>query len=44
VDWDWLLAQPSHRATPFVRHLRFSLPVVVHMDGKRNQGVIFKPA
>jgi len=44
VDWDWLLAQPAHRATPFVRHLRFAEPVVVHMNGKRNQGVIFKPA
>jgi CheY-like chemotaxis protein len=44
VDWDWLLAQPVHRASAFVRHLRFAEPLVIHMNGKRNQGVIFKPA
>ena len=44
VDWEYLAAQPAHRETAFVRHLRFAQPVVVHMNGKRNEGVIFKPA
>jgi len=44
VDWEWLAAQPASLATRFVRHLRFDAPVAVHMNGKRNEGVIFKPA
>jgi hypothetical protein len=44
VDWEWLAAQPASLTTRFVRHLRFDAPVAVHMNGKRNEGVIFKPA
>lgn len=43
VDWEWLAAQPAVRETEFVRHLRFEEPVVVRMNGKRNEGVILKP-
>jgi len=43
VDWAWLAAQPAVHETPFVRHLRFDAPVVVKMNGKKNQGVILKP-
>jgi len=43
VRWDWLAAQPAVserglRAAPALRRA-----IVVRMDGKRNQGVIFKP-
>jgi CheY-like chemotaxis protein len=44
VDWDWLSSQPAVEETEFVRHLRFRAPVVVKMNGKRNEGVILKPA
>jgi hypothetical protein len=44
VDWEWLAAQPATLAAGFVRHLRFARPVAVHMNGKRNEGVILKPA
>jgi CheY-like chemotaxis protein len=44
VDWEWLAAQPAFRSTAFVRHLRFDAPVAVHMNGRRNEGVILKPA
>jgi hypothetical protein len=44
VDWDWLAAQPAELSTAFVRHLRFETPVAVHMNGRRNEGVIFKPS
>ena len=44
VDWEWLASQaPVHQAG-CVRHLRFEQPLVVIMDGRRNQGVILKPA
>jgi hypothetical protein len=43
VDWDWLAAQPAVRETATVRHLRFSRPLVVTIDGKTNRGVIAKP-
>jgi hypothetical protein len=43
LDWDWLLAQPAVTETGPVRLLRFDAPVVVTMDGRRNEGVILKP-
>ncbi|MEZ4362486.1 MAG: PEP/pyruvate-binding domain-containing protein [Kofleriaceae bacterium] len=43
VDWTWLASQPAVRQTASVRHLRFSEPIVVKMNGKKNLGVIYKP-
>jgi len=43
VDWDWLSAQPSAAESGCVRHLRFDRPLLVKMNGKRNEGVILKP-
>ncbi len=43
VDWDWLTSQPAVRELRFVRHLRFGEPLVAKMNGKRNQGIIYKP-
>ena len=42
VRWDWLAAQPAVSERGPVRHLRVSPPLVVRMNGKRNQGVIYK--
>jgi CheY-like chemotaxis protein len=44
VDWEWLERQPAVAEAGWVRHLRFHRPVVVKMNGKKNQGVILKPA
>jgi CheY-like chemotaxis protein len=44
VDWDWLAAQPALQERGVVRHLRFARPLLVKMNGRRNQGVIYKPA
>jgi hypothetical protein len=44
IDWGWLAAQRAVGETAFVRHLRFDAPIVVKMNGKKNQGVILKPA
>ncbi len=43
VDWDWIAGQPAEGERGFVRHLRFAEPLVVKMNGRRNQGIIYKP-
>jgi CheY-like chemotaxis protein len=43
VDWPWLAAQPAVDEHGCVRHLRFATPLVVLMNGKTSQGMIFKP-
>jgi len=43
VDWDWLAAQEGRSENGWVRHLRFEQPLIVKMNGRRNQGVIYKP-
>ena len=43
VDWEWLNQQASKTENGCVRHIRFDEPVTVKMDGKKNQGIIFKP-
>jgi CheY-like chemotaxis protein len=43
VRWDWLAEQPAVSERGGVRHLHFDQPIVVRMNGRRNQGVIFKP-
>jgi hypothetical protein len=44
VDWEWLGAQPARGEGSAVRHLRLDEPVIVKMDGKKNEGLISKPA
>jgi hypothetical protein len=44
VDWEWLAAQPADAEESCVRHLHFERPLVVKMDGHRNEGVILKPS
>ena len=43
IDWDWLASHPAEGELRHVRHLRFEQPLVVKMNGRRNQGVIYKP-
>jgi len=43
VDWAWLAAQPAVEEHGCVRHLRFAAPLVVLMNGKTSEGMIFKP-
>ncbi len=44
VDWDFLARQKAVAETGYVRHLRFSEPVVVKMNGRENRGIILKPS
>jgi CheY-like chemotaxis protein len=43
LDWDWLATQPARGTQGLVRHLRFDAPLVAHMNGRRTEGVIYKP-
>jgi CheY-like chemotaxis protein len=42
VDWPWLEAQPPVSSAAHVRHIRLERPILVLMNGKRNEGVILK--
>ena len=43
VRWDWLADQPAVSERDTVRHLRFDQPFLVRMNGRQNQGIIYKP-
>jgi hypothetical protein len=43
IDWAWLSAQPVVSEKSCVRHLSFPDPVVIKMNGRRNEGIILKP-
>jgi len=43
VDWQWLASTPAVEEDGCVRHLRFDNPLIVVMNGKTSQGLIFKP-
>jgi hypothetical protein len=42
VDWEWLDAQPPLSNVAHVRHLRLERPLLVLMNGKKNEGVILR--
>jgi hypothetical protein len=42
VDWGWLEALPALSGAAHVRHIRLPRPILVLMNGKRNEGVILK--
>jgi CheY-like chemotaxis protein len=43
VDWEWLEAQPALSSAAHVRRIRLDKPILVLMNGKKNEGVILKP-
>jgi hypothetical protein len=43
VDWEWLSGQPAVSEAGAVRHLSFPDPLLVKVNGRRHEGVIFKP-
>jgi CheY-like chemotaxis protein len=44
LDWDWLASQPAVSTRGLVRHIRLEAPVRVVMNGRRQEGIITKPA
>jgi hypothetical protein len=43
VEWAWLESQDALEERACVRHLRFADPLLVVMNGKAREGMIFKP-
>ena len=43
IDWDWLSAQPVASGKSCVRRLTLERPVLIKMNGRRNEGIILKP-
>jgi CheY-like chemotaxis protein len=43
VDWSWLDGRQAAEERGCVRHLRFEEPLLVVMNGKAREGMIFKP-
>jgi hypothetical protein len=43
LDWEWLGNQSANQETHHLRHLRFSDPLTVMLDGRDGHGVIGKP-
>lgn len=44
LDWEWLDAQPAHRETEHLRHVRLEEPLTVVLNGRNGRGVVAKPA
>jgi len=42
LDWEWLNEKPVHNRTAHVKHIRFSKPLVVKIDGRVGKGIIYK--
>jgi hypothetical protein len=40
VDFDFLDQQPAIHETQFIKHVRFSSPIIIKMDGRKNRGII----
>lgn len=43
IDWDWLSAQEANEKLEFTKHLKFSSPISVKINGHKNKGIITKP-
>ncbi|GBD88823.1 phosphoenolpyruvate synthase [bacterium BMS3Abin03] len=43
LDWDWLLNIKPFERKHYTRHLRFKEPIVIKMNGHKNEGIILKP-
>lgn len=43
IDWEWLKSQPATEEFNFAKHLEFSDPISVKINGHQNQGIILKP-
>ena len=42
-DIYFLNSQPSYHETEYIRCIQFELPLLIHIDGKSNKGIVFKP-
>lgn len=42
-DLDYLNNMPAIVEKNFIRHVRFETPLIIHIDGKENKGIVLKP-
>ena len=42
-DTDYLNAQPALYESEYIRHIRFESPMIIKVDGRKNNGVVLKP-
>jgi hypothetical protein len=43
IDWDWLNNQKPEEELVFTKHIKFTEPISVKINGHENRGVILKP-
>jgi CheY-like chemotaxis protein len=43
VDWKWLSEQTPIKKRAYIRHLKFDNPLIIKMNGHKNEGIIIKP-
>ena len=43
INWDWLLNIKPHSQKTYTKHLHFDNPLLLKMNGHKNQGIIMKP-
>ena len=43
IDWEWLHRQEADEERNYTRHIKLEKPVVVKMNGQKNEGIILKP-
>lgn len=43
IDFDYLNKHPAYFEDQYIRHVRFTMPVVVKIDGRKSKGIILKP-
>jgi CheY-like chemotaxis protein len=43
-DETFLNAQPAEQETEYIRHVRFTTPLIIKMDGRKSRGVVLKPS
>jgi hypothetical protein len=43
-DLTYLSDQPAYDEDEYIRHIRFEKPMRIEIDGKKNIGVVYKPA
>jgi hypothetical protein len=44
IDWEWIDGQPTVEETEFLRHVRFSEPLKIRLDGRTGRGIVEVPA
>ncbi len=42
-DWDWLFEQKPTEEKEFTKHVKFDNPLVIKINGQKNEGIIQKP-